>query len=156
MLHGHSSSSFDFQQVVPHFVGRAVVLIAHAVRTSVATELLARDIEGRSGFDLRRAVLTNDSVILERAGLRPIQNVLRGPLGPAMARLSNRRMFTRGLVRLLSPEHPLYAEKADAQWPPLSHHGGHRIRAAICKSAERNSSSASAVYRKDTTGFFTT
>jgi hypothetical protein len=73
-----------------------------------------------------------------------------------MARLSNRRMFTRGVARLVSPDHPLHAEKADAQWVPLSHNGAQRIRPAIRKSAERNSSSASAVYRKDTTGFFTT
>jgi pimeloyl-ACP methyl ester carboxylesterase len=104
-----------------------VYIIAHDMGTSVTTELLARDIEGRLGFDLQRVVLTNGSVILERASLRPIQKVLRGPLGPVVARLSNERVFARGFARLFSAEHPLSAEEAEAQWALLSHNDGHRI-----------------------------
>ena len=48
-------------------------------------------------FELQRAVLANASVILDRASLRPIQNVLRGALGPVAARLANRRMFLAAL-----------------------------------------------------------
>jgi pimeloyl-ACP methyl ester carboxylesterase len=104
-----------------------IVLIAHDMGTSVATELLARDIDGRLSFDLQRAVLTNGSVILERASLRPIQKVLRGPLGPVAARLTNRVMFTRGFARLFSAGHPLSTDEATAQWSLLSYNGGHRI-----------------------------
>jgi pimeloyl-ACP methyl ester carboxylesterase len=104
-----------------------VLLIAHDMGTSVATELLARDIEGRLPFDLQRAVLTNGSVILERASLRPIQHLLRGPLGPLAARLANRRMFTKGFAELFSSGHPLSDEEATAQWELLEHNGGHRI-----------------------------
>ncbi|HEU0190890.1 MAG TPA: alpha/beta hydrolase [Mycobacterium sp.] len=104
-----------------------VVLIAHDMGTSVATELLARDLDGSLGFDLRRAVLSNGSIILDRASLRPIQKVLRSPLGPLAARLANRRMFTREFARLFSDGHPLSADEAAAQWALLSHNGGHRI-----------------------------
>lgn len=104
-----------------------VALLAHDMGTSVATELLARDIDGQLPFQLDTAVLTNGSVILERASLRPIQQVLRGPLGPVAARLSNQRMFTRGFARLFSAEHPLAADEAAAQWALLAHDGGHRI-----------------------------
>lgn len=104
-----------------------VVLIAHDMGTSVGTELLARDIDGRLPFELQRAVLSNGSVILDRASLRPIQQVLRGPLGFVAARLTNRRMFTRGFARLFSSGHPLSADEAAAQWALLSHNGGHRI-----------------------------
>lgn len=104
-----------------------VVVIAHDMGTSVTTELLARDLEGRLGFDLQRAVLSNGSVILARASLRPIQHVLRGRLGPVVARLVNRRMFIPGFARLFSAGHPLSAEEAAAQWALLSHNGGHRI-----------------------------
>jgi pimeloyl-ACP methyl ester carboxylesterase len=104
-----------------------VVLVAHDMGTSVATELLARDIEGRLGFDLRAAVLTNGSVILERASLRPMQKVLRGPLGPLAARLANRRTFRTGFGELFSAGHPLSDEEAEAQWALLSRDGGHRI-----------------------------
>lgn len=118
--------------IVEHVVASAVgaepvVLVAHDMGTSVATELLARDLDGNLGFDLRRAVLANGSVILQRASLRPVQHVLRGPFGGIVARLANRPMFTRGFARLFSAEHPLSADEAVAQWALLSHNAGHRI-----------------------------
>jgi pimeloyl-ACP methyl ester carboxylesterase len=115
------------QSVVAEATSGPVVLVAHDMGTSVTTELLARDLDGRLTFDLQRAVLTNGSVILERASLRPIQKVLRGPLGPVVARLANRRTFVRGFGRLFSPQHPLSADEADAQWALLAHNDGHRI-----------------------------
>jgi pimeloyl-ACP methyl ester carboxylesterase len=115
------------QTVVADAVTGPVVLIAHDMGTSVTTELLARDLDGRLPFELQRAVLTNGSVILDRASLRPIQKVLRGPLGPVAARLANRRMFTRGFARLFTPQHPLSAQEAQAQWALLSNNDGHRI-----------------------------
>ncbi len=104
-----------------------VVVLAHDMGTSVTTELLARDLDGRLPFDLRRAVLSNGSVILERASLRPIQKVLRSPLGPVAARLVNRGGFKRGFGRVFSPEHPLSAEETEAQWELLCYNEGNRI-----------------------------
>jgi pimeloyl-ACP methyl ester carboxylesterase len=115
------------QAVVAETTTGPVVIIAHDMGTSVTTELLARDLDGRLPFELQRVVLTNGSVILHRASLRPIQKVLRGPLGPVVARLANRRTFERGFGRLFSANHPLSAEEADAQWALLAHSGGHRI-----------------------------
>ncbi len=115
------------QTVVADAGAGPVVLVAHDMGTSVATELLARDLQGDLPFQLDRAVLTNGSVILERASLRPIQKVLRGPLGPVAARLANRRMFVKGFARLFTPAHPLSADEAAAQWALLSHHQGQRI-----------------------------
>jgi pimeloyl-ACP methyl ester carboxylesterase len=115
------------QSVVEQSVSGPVVLVAHDMGTSVTTELLARDTEGRLPFELQRAVLTNGSVILERASLRPIQKILRGPLGPVAARFANRRMFTHGFGELFSAGHPLSAEEAEAQWALLSHNDGQRI-----------------------------
>jgi pimeloyl-ACP methyl ester carboxylesterase len=115
------------QAVVADAVSGPVVLIAHDMGTSVTTELLARDLEGRLPFDLQRVVLTNGSVILARASLRPAQKLLRGPLGPVAARLANRRGFIRGFGELFSAGHPLSAEEAEAQWALLSYHDGHRI-----------------------------
>ena len=112
------------QQVVAETTKGPVVLIAHDMGTSVATELLARDLDGRLPFELQRAVITNGSVILERASLRPIQKILRGPLGSVVARFANRRMFTRGFARLFSDSHPLSAEEAEAQWALMSYNDG--------------------------------
>jgi pimeloyl-ACP methyl ester carboxylesterase len=120
------------QQVVVEAAASPVVLIAHDMGTSVTTELLARDIEGKLPFDLQRAVLSNGSVILERASLRPVQKVLRGRFGPVVAQLINRPMFIRGFARLFSAAHPLTAQEAAAQWALLSRNGGHRIAHRLC------------------------
>ena len=104
-----------------------VVIIAHDMGTSVTTELLARDLQGRLPFELQRVVLTNGSVILHRASLRPVQKVLRSRLGPIVARFSNRATFVREFGRLFSPNHPLSDEEAEAQWALMSQDDGTRI-----------------------------
>ena len=113
--------------VVASETSGSAVLVAHDMGTSVTTELLARDLQARLPFELQRVVLTNGSVILRRASVRPIQKLLRGPLGPLAARLSNKAMFSREFARLFSANHSLSAVEADAQWALMSHHGGHRI-----------------------------
>ena len=115
------------EQVVAESVIGPVVLIAHDMGTSVATELLARDLAGALSFELQCAVITNGSVIIERASLRPIQKILRGPLGPLATRLTNRRGFMRGFAALFSDAHPLTAEEANAQWALLARADGQRI-----------------------------
>ena len=57
------------EAVVSETTTSPVVLIAHDKGTSVATELLARDLNGHLPFELQSAVLTNGSVILDRASL---------------------------------------------------------------------------------------
>jgi pimeloyl-ACP methyl ester carboxylesterase len=103
------------------------VVIAHDMGTSVCTELLARDIDGRLPFELQRAVLTNGSVILNRASLRPAQKLLRSPLGPVLSRLSSGSAFIRAFGRLFSTGHPLGDDEAEAQWALWSNNDGHRI-----------------------------
>ena len=128
----HRYSLFEQADLVQQVVADAaaegpVELIAHDMGTSVATELLARDLDGRLPFQLERAVITNGSVILERASLRPIQRILRGPLGPVVARFANRKRFTRGFARLFSDDHPLSPDEAEAQWALMSYNGGATI-----------------------------
>ncbi|GAB7144276.1 alpha/beta hydrolase [Mycobacterium riyadhense] len=115
------------QTVVTQTTTGPVVALAHDMGTSVTTELLARDLAGQLPFELRRAVLSNGSVILERASLRPIQKALRGPLGPIVARLASRGGFKRGFGRVFSSAHPLSAEEAQAQWELLCYNDGNRI-----------------------------
>ncbi len=120
------------QQVVADVAPGPVVLLAHDMGTSVATELLARDVSGVLPFEIQRAVLTNGSVIIERASLRPSQKILRGPLGPILARLTNKRGFLRGFARLFSAAHPLSDDEAQAQWALLARDDGHRILNLLC------------------------
>lgn len=120
------------QQVVADVAPGPVVLLAHDMGTSVATELLARDVAGALPFEIQRAVLTNGSVIIERASLRPSQKILRGPFGPILARLTNERGFLRGFAKLFSAAHPLSDEEAQAQWALLARDDGHRIMNLLC------------------------
>jgi pimeloyl-ACP methyl ester carboxylesterase len=115
------------QDVVAAQAPGPVVLVAHDMGTSVTTELLARDLQGALPFDLQRVVLSNGSVILSRASLRPVQKLLRGPLGPLAARLSSGGRFTKEFGRLFSANHPLTKEEADAQWALIANNDGHRI-----------------------------
>jgi pimeloyl-ACP methyl ester carboxylesterase len=104
-----------------------VVLVAHDMGTSVATELLARDLDGRLPFRVQSVLLLNGSMVIERASLTPSQKLLRSRLGPLAARLSNERAFRAQFRRIFSPEHPLTREEAADQWALLAHGGGHRI-----------------------------
>ncbi len=115
------------QTVVASETTGPVVVVAHDMGTSVTTELLARDLQGRLPFELQRVVLSNGSVILRRASLRPVQKLLRGPLGPLAARLSSKGRFSREFARLFGPNHPLSPEEADAQWALIANNDGHRI-----------------------------
>jgi hypothetical protein len=60
--------------------------------TSVATEVLARDLDGRLPFRLAGGLLFNGSMVIEAASLTLGQKVLRSRLGPVAARLSNERL----------------------------------------------------------------
>jgi len=110
-----------------HLPGRPALLVAHDMGSSVATELLARDVEGRASLDLRGALLFNGSIVLERASLTRSQRLLRGPLGPLAARLSNERTFRREFGALFSPRHPLTDAEAADQWALICHGGGRTL-----------------------------
>jgi pimeloyl-ACP methyl ester carboxylesterase len=110
-----------------HLAGRPVFLVAHDMGTSVATELFARDLEGRLGFELAGALLFNGSIVLERASLTVGQRLLRSPIGPLAARLSSERFFRNQFGRLFSAAHPLSSEEAADQWSLLCHNGGRSI-----------------------------
>lgn len=113
--------------VARRFPGRDVVIVAHDMGTSVATELLARDIDGSGTLRLRSAVLFNGSIVLERASLTRGQRLLRSRIGPLAQRLSSERFFRREFAALFSDSHPLSDEEAADQWSLIRHNGGQRI-----------------------------
>ena len=115
------------EAVAARFGDSPVVLAAHDMGTSVATELLARDLDGSLPFELAGVLLFNGSIVLERALLTISQKLLRSPLGPLMARLSNPVSVRVQMARLFSSAHPLSAAEAADQWSLLAHNGGNRI-----------------------------
>jgi len=105
----------------------AVFLVAHDMGTSVATELFARELEGRGRIELAGALLFNGSILLDRASPTVGQKLLRSRLGPLFAQLTSERSFRLQFGRVFSAAHPLGREEAEDQWCLLAHGGGQRI-----------------------------
>jgi pimeloyl-ACP methyl ester carboxylesterase len=129
-------SLFGQADIVERLVGdeaRPVIVVAHDMGTSVATELLARDLEGRLSFEIRGALLFNGGMIVERASLTWAQQALRSPLGPLVARLSNRPLFVSQFGRLFSEAHPLSAAEAQDQRALWRHADGDRLAHRLIK-----------------------
>jgi pimeloyl-ACP methyl ester carboxylesterase len=99
-----------------HGEGAPVFLVAHDMGTSVANELMARDLEGKLEMDVTGALLLNGSMVQGAASPTLGQRILRGPLGPVMSRLSSERFFRQQFGSIFSPGHPLTDEEADDQW----------------------------------------
>jgi pimeloyl-ACP methyl ester carboxylesterase len=110
-----------------HAAGRPVFLVGHDIGTSVANELMARDIEGSLEMDVTGALLFNGSMIQGIASPTLAQRLLRGRLGPLVSRLSSERFFRKQFGSIFSPEHPLTDEEAEDQWSLIAHDRGERL-----------------------------
>lgn len=110
-----------------HSPGEEVFLVGHDMGTSVATELMARDIEGDARIDITGAMLFNGSMIQGAASPTLAQRLLRGRFGPVMARLSSERFFRQQFASIFSEDHPLTDEEAVDQWSLIAHDGGAKI-----------------------------
>jgi len=115
------------EALAERFANEPVTLVSHDMGSSVATEILARDLEGRLSFGLRSALLLNASLVRERASLLWGQKLLLSRLGPLAARLTSEVGFRRQFAGIFSETHPLSDEEAADQWSLLSHGGGHRL-----------------------------
>lgn len=104
-----------------------VFVIGHDMGTSVATELMARDLRGELGMNMGGALLFNGSMLLHLAKPTLGQNLLRSRFGSLFARLTSERGFRAQFSRIFSAQHPLGDEEAADQWSLLTHGGGQRI-----------------------------
>ena len=104
-----------------------VFVVAHDMGTSVATELMARDLRGELEIEIGGALLFNGSMLLHLAKPTLGQRLLRSPLGPLAARLTTERGFRAQFSRVFSAEHPLSREEAADQWSLIAHNDGGRI-----------------------------
>ena len=116
------------EELVARFAPRrGIAIVAHDMGTSVATELMARDIAGRLNMNVTTALLFNGSILLDRATPTVGQKLLRSRAAPLFARLSNKRFFKLQFGSVFSDAHPLTEAEADDQWSLLTFNGGHRI-----------------------------
>jgi len=113
--------------VARHGAGRPVFVCAHDMGTSVATELLARDLAGELDLDLAGVFLFNGSIILERSNPTLAQRMLRSRLGPVATRLTSEGFFRRQFGGIFSPDHPLTPEEEADQWALITREGGNRL-----------------------------
>jgi pimeloyl-ACP methyl ester carboxylesterase len=110
-----------------HGDDKRVFIVGHDMGTSVATELMARDIDGALEMNLVGVMLFNGSMIQGAASPTVAQRLLRGPLGPVVARLSSERFFRQQFGSIFSSDHPLTDEEAADQWSLIAHNGGQRL-----------------------------
>src|SRR3954453_23626130 len=115
------------EAVAEPFANEPGIVVSHDMGSSVVTELLARDIDGKLSFKLRSALLFNASLVRERASLLWGQKILLRRLGRVAARLTNEFTFRRQFAGIFSKSHPLSPDEAADQWSFLAHGNGHRL-----------------------------
>jgi pimeloyl-ACP methyl ester carboxylesterase len=109
-------------------------LVAHDFGDSVATELLARQLEGRLGATITQTVLLNGGLYLDAYRPLLIQTLLRRPvIGPLLSRLVSERTFARNLRAVFSPAHPIGAAELHQHWQAIQRRGGARIYHALIR-----------------------
>jgi pimeloyl-ACP methyl ester carboxylesterase len=106
---------------------RPVFFLAHDMGTSVANELMARDIEGSLEMNLTGGVLLNGSMIQDAASPTVGQRILRSAVGPLFSRMSSERFFRQQFGSIFSPGHPLSDDEAEDQWELIRAGGGRTL-----------------------------
>ncbi len=104
-----------------------VYVCAHDLGSSVATELLARDLAGELRFDLAGLLLFNGSILVERSNPTLAQKLLRGPLGPLAARFSNEAFFRRQFSSVFGEARPMTDADAADYWGLMTFNDGNRL-----------------------------
>jgi pimeloyl-ACP methyl ester carboxylesterase len=107
--------------------GGPVFVLGHDMGTSVANELMARELEGKLEIELAGILLFNGSMVLERASPIIGQRLLRSRIGSLFARLSSERVFRQQFGSVFSAAHPLSDGEAADQWSLICHNGGRTL-----------------------------
>ena len=104
-----------------------IFIVAHDMGTSVATELMARDLEGALDMEISGALLLNGSMVQDAASPTLGQRLLRSTVGPLFSRLTSERFFRQQFGSIFSPEHPLSDQEAEDQWALICAGGGRTL-----------------------------
>jgi pimeloyl-ACP methyl ester carboxylesterase len=110
-----------------HGAGREVFFVAHDMGTSVANELMARDLDGSLEMVLIGGLLLNGSMVQDAASPTLGQRILRSAVGGLFSRLSSERFFRQQFGSIFSPDHPLTDEEAEDQWELVCAGGGRTL-----------------------------
>ncbi len=107
-------------------IGTADVL-AHDIGDTVTQELLARQLDGRLGFEIRTVTLLNGGLFPETHRPILIQKLLLSPVGPAVSLLVNEPAFARSLREVLAVDAAKDDQLMRQLWAIASVNGGTRI-----------------------------
>lgn len=105
-------------------------LLAHDMGDSVATELVAREVEKsipnwfHDGF--QSFTFTNGSIVLKFAELRIMQKLLLTPLGKFLAQLSNKSLFSHQ-IKSAHGDAPLDEKEIERLWKMNIYNNGRTI-----------------------------
>jgi pimeloyl-ACP methyl ester carboxylesterase len=110
------------------------IVLAHDYGTSVATELLARQNEGKIKLQLRGLILCNGSIHIELAKLRPIQKMLKSRfLGRFTALFASQKTFNRNMRSIFYTASKLSTDELDNMWYLLCQNSGKRVLPKITR-----------------------
>lgn len=116
------------EELVDRFGGGGPAYVcAHDLGTSVATELLARDLAGELGFELGGMMIFNGAILVEKANPTLAQKLLRGPFGPLAARFANEAFFRRQFASIFSEAHPVSDRDVADNWALMCFNDGNRL-----------------------------
>ncbi len=107
-------------------------LFAHDYGTSIATEILARKNFGWEPITIRSMTLSNGSMHIELAKLRPIQKLLLHPkIGPLIARWSTKEIFYRNMRKIWADPTKVNPEELAVLWEMLLYNNGRAVLSAL-------------------------
>jgi len=135
---GHSYSLFEQADVAEALWREQGItetgLVAHDYGASVATELLARQAEGKLAVRITRVLLMNAGLYLDAYRPRPIQRLLQWPIvGALIARCTNEAVFRRSFAAIFAPgKRPSEADLHE-HWLAVSRRDGHHRAASVIR-----------------------
>jgi pimeloyl-ACP methyl ester carboxylesterase len=112
------------------------LLFAHDLGDTVAQELLARQLEGRSAVRFRCCAFLNGGLFPEAHHPRLIQRLLASPVGPLLARLTPEWRFRASLTAVFGPDTPPSDDFLQGAWHLLVRDGGRAMLPRLLRYME--------------------
>lgn len=102
-------------------------VLAHDYGDTVAQELLARSVEPGDRPTLRSVCFLNGGLFPETHRPVLIQKLLLSPIGPLVAKLTNKQAVARNMCRIFGPRTQPDANLIDAFWELMTLHDGLKV-----------------------------
>ncbi|WP_338109414.1 alpha/beta hydrolase [Pseudomaricurvus alkylphenolicus] len=103
-------------------------MICHDYGDTVGQELLARDLEGSLGFQVKTINLLNGGLFPETHRARRIQTMMLSPIGPVLSRAMTRNILAKSLRPTFGKNTQPEDSELDAFWQLMSMKKGQRVQ----------------------------